>query len=530
MESATPVTTVSVTAVPSTNALKMMAKPDKSVHDVKVLGLNREIDVLQGRLKTIRAKMDAIQLEQQNDKKNGIFAEKMKVLKDKLAVMKTEKDLVMATRNELSMQIKALKSQNDASKESQKAMKSQLKYSSLAEIEEALARLAYDQSTQNMTLIEEKKLIKEMEALSASKKIAKKFYSEQSSVDTFKGDIKSLRLAHDLKNADLDKASTEMDAVYKELNVLHDAKNNAVDRSQFAECAEERKALKPELDELYNSLRSIRTDFKEKNDLYFNHIRAVREAKKEELKVEEAKQKVEYEAKLAVYESEMSKIHVHQDEIDLCGALIKYLNATYAKELDTTEKAATKVEETACDLNIAMDGMVPMKRKEEDYMNFGGKKKKNGGNGKKKVKKFAVITLPLAHLDTYGKLGLLPPSAVDGVAASVQQIEDKLAYFSKTTVKETSTKATKGSSPKAKKTNASSENNGKKNVSKTSKKNYNAQTADGFPSLGNDAINASDLANWGPGSAPPAAAASVEFTPEIINTAEPVSAEVAVQE
>lgn len=517
--SATTVDNTSSVVVPkttTTNNVTFVTKPDKTVYDKQVKALNVEIETFQEQLQSIRKTMDVIQAGQGG---NPELNAKMKLLKDQIVVEKGARETLVASRNQLSIEIKRIRNEQDASIKSQKAMKSQLKYSSVQEIDDALSRLHYDQSTRSMSLMEEKNLIKEMETLSASKKMVAKFSTEKNAVDASKGDIKTLRMAHDLKNDELTKKSSVMDDLYKALNVCHEEKNNSEERGKYAELLEERKSIKPQLDEVYNSLRSIRNDFKEKNDEYYNHVRAAREAKKEELKAEEEKIKAEYQAKLAVYEKEMEKIHVYQDEIDLCGALVKYLKSTYAKELSSPVTPVKNTASKCCDSNIALDGMQPMKRKEEDYMgtSFGGKKKKfANGNGNKKKKKAVSIALPLAHVDTFGKLGMLPPSSMDDLSASIMEIEAKKVHYLTLTVRE-DTKKTKAISPKANANNAKKINKTKYNGGK--KTNYNATQTSDFPSLGESYVVAS-VSNgdnsWGPGSAPPAAPVEA-MNGEIVN-------------
>ena len=245
---------------------------------------------------------------------------------------------------------------------------------------------------------------------------------------------------------------------------------------------EERKKLKLQLDEKFNALRSKRSEFKERNDKYYNYIRQLREQRKEEQRKEDERLQKEYEKKLAEYEKEMEKIHPYQDEMDLCDALIKYLEMNFAKELNLNEVEGSTANGD-CKSCHALDGMKPLERKQDDYIMMGGKGKKAGKKNKKGKQK---LSLPIAQMDSYSTIGILPPSNVAALADSVKAIKERKEYYQVQTVRAEKDKVS--AAPKK-----DSTQNGVKKP--TANKKYSAETAD-FPSLGEATATASE--SWGP--------------------------------
>ena len=438
----------------------------------------------------IRAEADACQ-------SSGAGNEEIQTLKLEMNAIKTTRTALINERNAFSTRIKELKGTSDSIKTSEKALRSEVKFTNMKDIEEEIGHLTYQQETQSMTLQEEKKLIKEIESLKSSKKIVMKFASERGNMDKCMGSLKEVRAMHDGKNIEVDVISKAMNEKKKLLDAAYAVLNIARDSNPFPKLMEERKKQKAELDILYNSLRSARTTFKDENDVYFTFIRAQREARKEEEKVEAAVRQSEYEVQMAEYNMEMSKIHPYQDEMDLCDALTTYMVANFT--VSTLDKATPAA---VSNVTVELDGMKPLLRKEEDFM-FMGKKDKKGG--KKKGPKAKKMSLPIVQMESYSKIGLLPPFSADKVADSIIAIGAAKASFLTKTSRDGKKNETVQSKP-------SSSDAGKKGK-KSSK--FDVQKMD-FPTLG-DCNNAGPSGSWGPG--PVADAAS----PEEFPLAEPVT-------
>lgn len=486
----TTTTTSTMNIVEGKEPLTRVSKPDKSAHDVEVKKIQKDIDVIQKRLLEIRAEADACQTK-------GGQNEEIQKLRAEMNEIKTKRNALIQERNAYSTKMKSLRSESDSIKSNEKQLRSEVRFTNMNDIEEEINNLRYKQETQSMSLGEEKKLIKDIEALQQSKKIVSKFSSERGNLDKCMGSLKEVRAMHDLKNAEVDTISQQMNAKKKELDDAYAVQNAKRESNPFPKLMEERKKLKGELDELYSSIRKLRITFKEKNDAYYNFVRAQREQRKEEQRLEDEKRQAEYEVKLEQYNNEMAKIHPYQDEMDLCDALVKYFNATFlsAAPAETKVAAAASCCSGSCSTDVALDGMKPLVRKQEDFIFMGKASKKSG---KKKMPKAKKLSLPIAQMESFSTIGLLPPMYADKVSESVAAIQARKKEFLSKTTRD----ATRSNSSTASRRTETS-----KKEKKSSK--YDVQLAD-FPSLGQTAVDSNGAVAPGSSWGRPVAAPSVQ--------------------
>ena len=387
--------------------------------------------------------------------------------------IRAEKDKLIQERNVISAKLKEHHSQRENQTKSQKALRSEIKYTSQEDIERQIANLTHQQETSSMSLAAEKKVIKEIESLKQSRKLVTKFSNDREAIDKCRGNIKEIRLLLDAKNGEIDQVQVRIAAQKKKLDDLYN-ENNSGDRDQFPKLIEERKALKSKLDEKYNAMRTLRSEFKDANDHYYAYIRAMREHRKEEQKLEDERRQAEYQEKLAAYEKEMEKIHPYQDEMDLCDALLKYLESNFAKDLQLNNTTTSKTtEEGCCNGKQQLDGMKPLQRKEEDY--FASKSSKKSGKKNRKNTK-TKLALPISQMESFTRIGILPPSNVGALSEAVKSIRERKSFL------ETQTTRAKEEKPKSNKTTALKKSN-----------------VEEFPSLGEAAaVESQDNNTWGP--------------------------------
>ena len=432
-------------------------------------------------------------------------SEEMQAAKLKFSTLRDEKNVLLQERNKISAELKVHQAKGEKQFQSQKALRQEIKYTTSSEIEEQIQKLRYQQETQSMSLQAEKKIIKEIESLQQSKKLVSKFASDKDAIEKCRGNVKEIRALHNKKNLEIDAVQEKLSAQKKVLDALYAAMKEQDNRDAVPKLLEERKTIKAQVDEKYNAIRVMRSEFKDKNDAYYNYVRAQREAKKEEMKAEQELIQAEYEKKMEEYNKELAKIHPYQTEMDLCDALVKYLQSTFAKDLKIVSSTAAATE--SCCVMKDLDGMKPLKREEEDFFaGFGGKK---GGKktGKKAVKKETKLSLPLAQMDSFSQLGLFPPSTVTALKESVKAIEERKTFYEAQKERPDAPKAKAASKPATSEETTTdapmkSTNENKKQNKKTSTKSkkFNAGVAD-FPSLGDDDASKQAVAStstWGP--------------------------------
>ncbi|POM60315.1 Nuclear segregation protein bfr1 [Phytophthora palmivora] len=470
------------------DVIERLPKPDKAEHDAKISKLDGAIKKLQARTNVIRTEMDALKTNR------GGYGGQIQEAKAKFAALRSEKDNLIQQRNQITARLRQTRDEKDSAIKNQRSARANLKFGSESEYEAAIAELKHKQETSSMSLNEEKRVIKEIEQLQAQKLQVSAISGDQGVVDKQNESIKETRALQTKKNEEIDAVQEKLNEQKAALDELYRLNEEENKKDQFPVLAKERKEIKEQLDEKFTELKALRKEFKEANDKYYNNIRLVRKKKELERQKEEEARKAEYEAKLADYEKEMAKIHPYQDEMDLCDALVLFMEKTYAKEL---KEEGAKAAETAA-APVELDGMKPLQRKEEDFMMLGGGKKGKKGRSGKKPKKDAKLVLPLAQLEAFSTIGLLPPAAVGAVSESLAAVKAKKVWFNEQTSRPTTEKPAEV----AAEVSAPAKIASPKKKSNKNKK-FNAGDQDAFPSLGGVAA---ELPSWGPGMAAPVAA------------------------
>lgn len=433
----------------------------------------------------------------------GKYGEQIKAAKAVYSTLRAEKDNLIQQRNQITAKLKGALDQKDATVKNQRSMRAALKFSSEEEFDREIASLRHQQETSSMSLVEEKRIIKEIEALQQQKLQVAKFATEKDAVDKQADSIKDIRALQAKKNLEIDAVQEKLTAQKLALDELYKLNEEENKADKFPVLADERTAIKKQLDDKFTALKELRNAFREENNKYYQNIRLVRFKKDLERKKEDEAKKAEYEAKLADYEKEMAKIHPYQDEMDLAAALIAYLENAFAKELKEQKESAEKETKAAV---VELDGLKPLQRKEEDFISFGGGKKKGKKTGApKKGKKEAKVSIALAQLDAFSSIGLVPPSTVSAISESLAAIKEKKAWFAEQTSRpKPAVVEEKAAAPAAEAASSP-----KKSSKKAGNKKFNAGDKNAFPSLGGlgaEAPVAAPFSAWGPGLGASAAA------------------------
>lgn len=421
----------------------------------------------------------------------GKYGEPIKAAKAVFSSLRAEKDNLIQQRNQITAKLKSVQDLKEATVKTQRSLRSALKFSTEEEFDREIASLRHQQETRSMALVEEKRIIKEIEALQQQKLQVAKFADEKSSVDKHSDSIKDIRALQAAKNLEIDAVQAKLSAQKLALDELYKLNEEENKNDKFPVLANERTAIKKQLDDKFTALKELRAAFREENNKYYQNIRLVRFKKDLERKKEEEAKKAAYEAKLADYEKEMAKIHPYQDEMDLADALVLYLENAFAKELK--DEASAKQETAA---PVELDGLKPLQRKDEDFMSFGGGKKKGKKTGPgKKAKKEAKVSIALAQLDAFSSIGLVPPSTVAAISESLAAIKEKKAWYAAQTSRPKAAAVEEKAAAPAEATSP------KKSSKKASNKKFNAGDKNAFPSLGgaSDEVVTTAFSAWGPG-------------------------------
>lgn len=441
------------------------------------------------------------------------YGDQIQAAKNKYAELRAEKDKLLLERNELNAKSRQAHDKKDKLVSSQRSLRSNLKFTTREEIDEEISRLRHQQETRSMTLMEEKRLIKEIEALQQSKDHAHKYSQERDTIERQNGLLKDFKAELTAKNKEIDGVQEKMNGSKEELDKLYALNAAEQQQGKYSELMNERKEIWAELDAKYQTIRELRDAFKEANDKYYENVRAIREKKRLARQEEEDRQKQEYEVKLAEYEKEVAKLHPFQNQLDICDALVTYFEKNFSKDLNNGE---TNSDDSNSNPLPELDGMKPLQRKTEDYMaptrDDGRKKGKRGGG--KKGKKDQKMSLPIVQLESLGTIGLLPPSKVSAVQATIDAIKEKKEWYQKQTLKD-SDPTTSDEAAKITKTPSAESNVVSR---KQNRREFKSSNERAFPTLGASAGDTGDSSSWGPSASveSPDAIASLSPTTEVV--------------
>jgi uncharacterized coiled-coil DUF342 family protein len=391
-------------------------KPDKAGHDQFVKDLTDSIEALKEDRKKIQDKVDLAM----NDPASKA---KLTTLRSTFNELKNKKAMLINEKKHMREQLDQAKNQTDKLVKDKKDTRSQVRFATTQEIDAEVAKLKRAQETTTMTLNEEKKLIKEMDALLASKKFVDALKDKDVAMDSVKEQRKSIGDLIKAKDAEIDALAPEMDQVMEAIKTINETDNKKRDGLQ--DLFKQRDAIRKTVADKLKEKDTVRDEFRVKNNAWYDYQRAVKAQKKiqyEEERKQREQEKAEYQAKLD--EEEAKKIP-YEEEQALCDFLAEYLERTYLTGADKVEEKADAVTVVADD---PFAGFQPVKKSDDDEY-FGKGKQKKKRNRQKKQDSAGPFTLSVDMFEQFGLVQLDPPTAVDQVETSIKALREKKEWY-----------------------------------------------------------------------------------------------------
>lgn len=415
--------------------------------------------------------------------------------RDAMAALRTQKSKLIEEKKAIRTQLDALKAAGDKIVKDKKDAKSTVKFNTVEEIEKEIAKLQKQQETTSMSLTEEKKLIKEMDALQASKSKIK----DVASKDTELLDVKEKRnlVQEQLKAKDkeIDSISKEMDVLGAKIKSMSEKETDK--KSVMDELFKKRDAIKKEIADKLKEKDTIRDEFRDNNNAWWNYQRAVKAQKKIQYEEEKKKRDEERQAYLKLKEEEEMKKIPYEEEQALCDYLADYLERTYlSPDSAPSAKVVAAKEEIVAVKEDPFAGMTAVNKKaDEEYFGKGKAKKKRQRAPKKTDEK--PFTLNVDSFEQFGLIGLNPPTSLEMVEASVKELREKKEWYKQ---------QPRGSVPTAKDIRKQNEKNASKVIGGSSDATSGGKSGGGgkfnlsndeFVPLGKGASSSVDASSWG---------------------------------
>jgi len=419
--------------------IKRVERPSKENHEAEMDVIDSAIDALRTERRSLQTKIDAALGGSNKGNKNSTPLGREREALNKL---KNRKGLMIEQKRQIRTRLEIVKADADRLVSQSKNAKSGMKFANIKDIEAEISRLQRKQETSSMSLADEKKLIKDIEALQASRRTAEELRSKQGDLDEIKEDRKSISAELNAKDTEIDAIQKEIDAqakVVKELSEKQSTKRGVVD-----DLIKRREEIRKEVDEKYAERKELNARFRVGTNEWYQCQRAIKAQRQLQWDEDKKKKEEEHAAWLKKKEEEELAKIPYEEEMALCDYLGDYLTKTYltgeAEEAKIKAKAAE--EKAKADVVAVKDdpfaGFKAMSKKDDEEIYFGkgkkgsnkgGVRKKKGGKSKK-ASKTVAFSLNLDLFDQFGMLRLNPPTSLDAVSMSVDELRAKKQWYS----------------------------------------------------------------------------------------------------
>lgn len=412
--------------------IKRPDRPSKDEHDAAISSIDSAIDNLRAERRNLQSKIDSA-LGSNKNKNSPLGRER-----ETLNKLKNRKGLYIEQKRQIRSRLEINKTNADRITGQAKNARSGMKFTNVADINKEISRLQRKQETTSMSLADEKKLLKEIEALQVSRRTAEELQLKHGDLNSIKQERKLISADLTAKDKEIDSVQKQIDEqakVVKKLSDKHSSQRGAVD-----DLIKAREDLKDQLDAKFKEKGELKKEFREMTNEWYQAGRAIKAQKQLQFEEEKKKRDEEHKEWLKKKEEEELSKTPYEEEMALCDYLADYLTKAYLTDAaEEAEKRAKAAEEKAkADVVAVKDdpfaGFTAMsKNKGEDEVYFGkgkgGKKTKSSKNKASKPAK-PNFSINLDLFEQFGMLNLSPPTNLDVVQASVEELTVKKQWYS----------------------------------------------------------------------------------------------------
>jgi len=415
-----------------------VARPSKDEHEAEVGELTITIDALTADRQQLQAKIDGATGKGGKKGEGNPAAE---AEKEQLKALRAQKGSLIDEKKATRAQLESVRNASDKIQADRKAAQSAAgKFRSLAEIEAEIARLHRRQETTSMSLADEKRLIKDIDSLEASKKTVATIGAKDDEMAKLRDQKKALQGQLTDKDKEIDAVQKLIDERSAALQKIFDQQKG--DRQDLNKLFQERDALRTQINDLLAKRTAVRDAYRKDNNEWYNYQRAVRAQKQLQYEEEKKKREAEKAEWLKAKEEEELKKIPYEEEMALCDYLAEYLTRTYLTDAAEERK---KAQEEAAARKAKTDGTVAVKDEDNPFANFKPAKKNDDDDvflqmGKTKKKRqrnkgankasSATFTLSVDSFEQFGLLGLTPPTSAGAVPKSVEELRARKVWYS----------------------------------------------------------------------------------------------------
>ncbi|EDO17183.1 hypothetical protein Kpol_1072p53 [Vanderwaltozyma polyspora DSM 70294] len=403
-------------------------RPDVAVRDRKLDTLNVQLKKIDEEIALLRKQIDQNQV-------NDVTQQERKKLQDQTKeIIKTQADL-KTRRNTIHESIKQIDSQiKRKTTEINDKLGKKSKYTSTAEIKQRLAQIEDSISSGDLSLVEEKMLVKEMQSLNKLNKDLVAIEPVKKSIDADK--IKITELKEQLNSMNPREVSAKFEDTQKRLNDLQSKTQGVYDKRQAL--FTKRTVLYKKRDEVYSQIRKIRTDFDNEFKSFKQKMETERIKREEEQKLSKLLEEKDNALGKLQEKLNHSKVPAFTFEIEAIENSLTALDPTYVKPkkaLFTDSDDPLNVDNRTAVKQVENDDLVPVAKKDDDvFTNTAPSKSKKFK--KKSQNKISAepasdgkFSLEPTLIATLAELDVSVPISQDSVEKTLQELKAKHEEF-----------------------------------------------------------------------------------------------------
>lgn len=403
-------------------------RPDVGVRDKKLETLNAQLKKIDNEVVILRKQID------QNQVGDSTQQERKKLQEQTREIIKTQADL-KSRRNAIHDNIKQLDGHiKRKTAEINDKLGRKAKYSTPGEVKQRISEIEDQISSGELSLIQEKLLVKEMQSLNKLNKDLVAIEPIKKSVDQDK--IKIAELKEELNQLNPKEVSAKFEQTQEKLNSLQSKTQGVYDKRQVL--FNKRSALYKKRDEIYAEIRKIRADF----DNEFKSFK--QKLEKERLKREEDQKlsKLLEEKDVAVGDVQErlnhAKLPAFTYEIEAIENALTVLDPTYEKPKKNIFGDEVKTNGPQPAKKVEDNGLVMVTKKTDDVFSNTAPskskkhKKKSQSNGQKaSITESAdgKFSLEPTLIATLAELDVTVPISKEEIATAVEQLKKKHEDF-----------------------------------------------------------------------------------------------------
>jgi uncharacterized coiled-coil DUF342 family protein len=348
--------------------------------------------------------------------------------REAMQVLRAKKGKLIDEKRAIFTELNVLKATGDKLANDRKTTRSSVKFSTVEEINKEIARMEKLQETTSMSLSDEKKLIKEMDALKASKSKIKDLKSTEDDLDDVKRKRKLISESIGAKDKEIDAVSVEIDAGQVRIKAMSEKETDK--RGTLDALFKQRDQFKKDIAAVLKEKDALRDGFREMNNAWWNNSRAVKAQQQMKYEAEKTARMEEKAAYIKEQEEEEAKKIPYEEEQLLCDYLADYLERTYIKSEDGGSKeVSAKKDDVIAVKDDPFAGMATLKKKGDEEFFGKGKGKKKRQRAPKKAASAGPFTLNVDSFEQFGSVGLYPPTSLGEVEKSIKDLRDKKEWY-----------------------------------------------------------------------------------------------------